>query len=97
MTSRSRLEELTARWRARHESKRSALVAAGTLPLADPEREARARAFFPWQSEAPAAYAERHGAEMVGYTYDAYAYTDPELQAWLAELGEILRRREGDD
>ncbi|TMB56442.1 MAG: hypothetical protein E6J47_05055 [Chloroflexi bacterium] len=94
MTSRRPpLEQLTARWRARHEARRSSLAQAGTLPAADPEREARARTFFPWSSESPAEYAARHGAEMIGYTYDAYTYTDPALQAWLVELGEILRAR----
>jgi len=37
--------------------------------------------------------AARHGAAMVGYTYDAYTYDDRQLEAWLRELGEILRRR----
>jgi len=90
---RPRLEQLTARWRERHEARRAALAQSGSLPAADPEREARARALFPWTSESPAEYAARHGAEMIGYTYDAYSYADPALQAWLGELGEILRAR----
>jgi len=90
---RARLDRLTARWRARHEGRRTVLAEAGSLPAADHEREARARTFFPWLSESPAEYAARHGAEMIGYTYDAYSYADPALQAWLAELGEILRAR----
>ena len=94
MTSRRRrLEQLTARWRARQEARRSAFAEAGALPAADPERERLARTFFPWTSESPAEYAARHGAEMIGYTYDAYRYSDPALQAWLSELGEILRAR----
>ena len=28
---------------------------------------------------------------MVGYTYDAYSYSDPALELWLRELGEALR------
>jgi hypothetical protein len=28
---------------------------------------------------------------MIGYTYDAYSYADPELEAWLRELGQLLR------
>jgi hypothetical protein len=32
---------------------------------------------------------------MPGFTYDEVAYADPELDAWLVELGEILRRRRG--
>lgn len=60
-------------------------------PRADPEREARANAFFPWRSQTAAEYAAAYGEAMVGYTYDAYAYADPELEAWLCELGELLR------
>ena len=58
---------------------------------ADAEREAKAAAFFPWRSQSAAEYAATHGAAMVGYTYDAYTYTDPALEAWLRELGELLR------
>lgn len=86
---RVRLDRLTDRWRARHEAH---LAAEGRQP-ADAEREARARAHFPYQTDTPAAYAERHGAAMTGYTYDAYTYNDPTLDAWLRELGEILAQR----
>jgi hypothetical protein len=86
---RARLERLTDRWRARHEAR----MASGDRPRADPDREARASAFFPWKTEMPAEYAARYGAAMTGYTYDAYAYTDPKLEAWLLQLGEILRQR----
>ena len=30
---------------------------------------------------------------MVGFTYDDYTYADPALEAWLRELGELLRAR----
>ena len=86
---RARLELLTERWRARHESR----LGAGARPPADHEREARADAFFPWRTETPAEYAARYGAAMTGYTYDAYTYSDPELEAWLRQLGTILRER----
>ena len=86
---RARLERLTERWRARHEAR----VDAGARPLADAEREGRASTYFPWKTETPAEYAARYGAAMTGYTYDAYAYTDPKLEAWLLQLGEILRQR----
>jgi hypothetical protein len=86
---RERLEQLTQRWRARHEAR----LDAGARPPADAERIARAEAFFPWQSETPAEYAARYGAAMTGYTYDAYTYPDATLEAWLVELGEILRDR----
>lgn len=68
-------------------------MALGSRPPADAEREARALAFFPWRTETPAEYAARYGAAMTGYTYDAYTYTDGRLEAWLGELGEILRQR----
>lgn len=87
---RSRLERLTARWRARHDAGRPALA---ERPPADPEREALAHRAFPYRSESPAAYADAHAADMPGFTYDDVAYADPELDAWLVELGEILRRR----
>ncbi|MDH4334380.1 MAG: hypothetical protein OEW24_03820 [Chloroflexota bacterium] len=86
---RTRLDRLTDRWRARHE----ASVASRGREPADTEREARARAHFPYQSETPAAYAARHAEAMIGYTYDAYTYGDPQLDAWLVELGRILRPR----
>jgi hypothetical protein len=86
---RARLERLTDRWRSRHEAR----VAAEGMPGADAAREARANAFFPWRTQAPAEYAATYGAAMVGYTYDAYTYTDKRLEAWLRELGELLRAR----
>ena len=86
---RARLEHLTDRWRSRHESR----IAAQGRPRADADREARAAAFFPWRTESPAEYAAIYGSAMVGYTYDAYTYTDALLEAWLRELGELLRAR----
>lgn len=82
-----RLGRLTDRWRARHEAR----LAAGDRPPADTEREARASAHFPWTTETPEEYAARHGKDMIGYTYDAYTYADPALEAWLCELGQLLR------
>ena len=69
-------------------------MASGARPPADLEREARAAAHFPWRSQTPAAYAATHSAAMMGYTYDAYTYRDIELEAWLRELGTLLRARE---
>lgn len=86
---RARLERLTGRWRARHDSR----MASGDRPRADIEREAKASAFFPWRTESPGQYAARYGAAMSGYTYDAYTYADAKLEAWLRELGELLRSR----
>ena len=68
-------------------------MAADGRPQADPEREARAQEFFPWRTQSPAEYAATHGSAMVGYTYDAYTYADPQLEAWLRELGGLLRAR----
>ena len=84
---RNRLDRLTDRWRSRHEAR----VASGPRPPADAERQARAAAHFPWQTQTPAEYAATHGAAMIGYTYDAYTYADAELEAWLRELGQLLR------
>lgn len=86
---RARLERLTDRWRARHDVR----VAAAAREPADAEREANASTFFPWRTESPGEYAARYGAAMTGYTYDAYTYGDPKLEAWLRELGRLLRAR----
>jgi hypothetical protein len=87
---RQRLDRLTDRWRARHEAR----VEAEGRPAAGGEREARATTSFPWRTQSAADYAEIHGAAMVGYTYDAYTYSDPALEAWLRELGDLLRLHE---
>jgi hypothetical protein len=84
---RQRLDQLTERWRTRHEAR----VAAEGRPPADAEREARADSFFPWRTQSAAEYAATHGSAMVGYTFDAYSYADPALEAWLLELGALLR------
>jgi len=39
----------------------------------------------------PEAYVAEHGAAMVGFTYDDEAYADPDLDAWLLEVGRLLR------
>lgn len=89
-SERERLERLTSRWRARHDAARGP-----SRPAADPEREALAARAFPWRTMAPAEYVARHGADMVGFTYDDAAYTDPELDAWMLEVGRLLRVRRG--
>lgn len=86
MTRRQRLDELTRRWRRRHDARLPAL-----RPPADPEREALAARAFPYRTEAPAVYVAAHGAAMVGFTYDEARYADPELDAWLVEVGRLLR------
>jgi hypothetical protein len=86
--SRERLEQLTDRWRARHAARRPP-----ERPMADPEREALARSAFPYKTDSPAAYVTAHGPDMVGYTYDEERYADPALDAWLVEVGRLLRSR----
>lgn len=85
---RRRLDELTDRWRARHDAR----VPRDRHP-ADPEREALAARSFPYRSSSPAAYVAEHGADMVGFTYDEASYTDADLEAWLLEVGRLLRER----
>ncbi|HEX2194621.1 MAG TPA: hypothetical protein VHK63_06680 [Candidatus Limnocylindria bacterium] len=90
MTSggRQRLDQLTRRWRARHDARLRA-----DLPDADAALEARAAESFPFREMSPAAYADRHGDDMIGFTFDEHRYSDPELHAWLHELGRLLRAR----
>lgn len=86
--NRSRLSLLTDRWRARHEATR-----AERRPPADPERETLAMRAFPFRSQTPAAYVGEHGASMNGFTYDEARYSDEKLDAWLVEVGRLLRER----
>ena len=88
MTDRARLDELTARWRSRHDRRRPD---PGVRPPAEAEREALAAGAFPFRTETPAAYVAEHGADMIGFTYDDARYTDPDLDAWLLEVGRLLR------
>ena len=88
MTSRERLAQLTDRWRTRRDERRTL-----DRPPADPAREALAAHAFPFRSVSPAAYVDEHGADMVGFTYDGARYADPDLDAWLVEVGRLLRLR----
>jgi hypothetical protein len=40
---------------------------------------------------APADYVADHGADMIGFTYDEERYADSDLDAWLLEVGRLLR------
>lgn len=80
--------ELTKRWRARHDAQRSS-----HRPPAEPDRESLARRAFPYRTVTPAAYVERHGDDMSGFTYDEARYADADLDAWLLEVGRLLRER----
>jgi hypothetical protein len=93
MAKRGELDRLTQRWRDRHDAQ---LSRAGGRPRATGGREALARRGFPYRDMTPAEYADQHADDMPGFTYDEESYADPELDAWLVELGVILReRREG--
>lgn len=92
MSREQRLDELTGRWRARRRLDRARREAEGVpREAADAERLERARRAFPYRDVSPAQYVERHGSAMTGYTYDDYAYPDADLQAWLDEVGRLLR------
>ncbi|HYI66928.1 MAG TPA: hypothetical protein VEW95_08410 [Candidatus Limnocylindrales bacterium] len=86
--NRERLSNLTARWRARHDARRPE-----GRPKAEPAREGQAARAFPFRSVEPAAYVAEHGSDMTGFTYDEAQYADPDLDAWLVEVGRLLRMR----
>ena len=86
--TRERLDERTDRWRRRHDARRPA---PGDCPAADPERETLAKGAFPYRSMAPADYVAQHGDAMTAFTYDDERYADPELDAWILEVGRLLR------
>jgi hypothetical protein len=88
--TRERLDELTDRWRRRSDARRPT---ADERPAADPAREALAARAFPYRSVSPRAYVDAHGGAMTGFTYDHERYGDAELDAWLLELGRLLRAR----
>jgi hypothetical protein len=92
MPDRHRLATLTARWRERHDARRPDPA---QRPPASPEREARAASAFPVRDVSPADYVDSHGDAMVGFTYDDARYRDPVLDAWLLEVGRLLRERRG--
>ena len=94
MARKQRLEELTRRWQDRREERRRLLDRDGTpREAANPVRAARAASAFPFRRMTPADYVARHGSDMVGFTYDDYTYADAALQAWLDEVGRLLRDR----
>lgn len=90
MSRRTDLDRLTRRWRDRHDAK-----LAGERPRASGGREALARRGFPYRDQSPTEYADEHAGDMIGFTYDEESYADADLDAWLVELGGILRERRG--
>jgi hypothetical protein len=85
-----RLGRLTRRWRERRDARRPA---DDDRPPADLDREATAMLAFPYQELTPEEYVDRHGDDMIGYTYDEARYSDAELDEWLLEVGRLLRER----
>ena len=85
---RTRFNQLTDRWRERHDARRPSEDA---RPLADPEREALARRAFPFRTVAPVDYVAKHGPDMTAFTYDDARYADADLDAWLLDVGRRLR------
>lgn len=85
---RDRLGQLTDRWRRRHDARRT-----DDRPPADAAREELALGAFPFRSTSPAVYVAEHGDDMIGFTYDEARYADPDLDAWLREVGRLLRER----
>jgi hypothetical protein len=91
--NRTNLDRLTARWRARHDLRREGDP---FRPRANPGREALARRGFPYRDVTPADYVAEHGSDMTGFTYDDESYADADLDAWIVEVGQLLRgEREG--
>jgi hypothetical protein len=86
--TRERIDELTDRWRRRHDARRPA---PGDRPPAPLEREAMAARAFPFRTTTPAAYVAKHGAAMTAFTYDDERCADPALDEWLLEVGRLLR------
>ncbi len=97
MNRTSRLNELTARWRTRRAARRGAAAGTGDArEPAEPERLERATRLFPYRTTSPAEYVALHAEAMVAYTYDDYTYPDAQLQAWIDEVGRLLRQRRGE-
>jgi hypothetical protein len=87
------LDRLTRRWQQRHDARHAADP---FRPRANPGREALARRGFPYGDVTPEAYVAERGDDMPGFTYDDESYADPALDAWILEVGRLLReRREG--
>jgi hypothetical protein len=65
------------------------------LPFAHAGREKDARELFPYREQTPEEYAARHAHEWMSFSFDDYRYSDPELDAWIARLGQIFFKRPG--
>jgi hypothetical protein len=90
MAKRSDLDRLTRRWRERHDARRAD---DDFRPRANPGREALARRGFPYRDVTPVEYVAEHSAAMVGFIYDDESYADAALDAWIVEVGRLLREQ----
>jgi hypothetical protein len=88
VSKRSDLDRLTQRWRDRHDARRPSDA---LRPRVNPGREALAKRHFPYRDVTPESYVAEHGTDMVGFAYDDEAYADPALDAWILEVGRLLR------
>ena len=86
--TRDRLAVLTDRWRRRHDARLPA-----DRPPAEPGRESLALRAFPFRDVPPDRYVAENGDAMAGFTYDEARYSDADLDAWLVEVGRLLRQR----
>jgi hypothetical protein len=85
------------RWAARRAARPAPATpaSAGGRPLAEPEREVLVRRRFPYRDMSPAAYLARYGDDIRVFSFDQETYADPELDAWIAELGRLLAEEDG--
>lgn len=65
------------------------------LPIATSEREQLARKLFPYREQTPDEYAARKAHEWLSFSFDDFRYSDVNLDAWIARLGQILFKRPG--
>jgi hypothetical protein len=65
------------------------------LPFANPGREQLARELFPYREQTPDEYAARNAHKWMCFSFDDFRYSDLELDAWIARLGQILFKRPG--
>ena len=84
------LDRLTRRWQQRHDARHAADA---FRTRANPGREALAKRGFPFADVTPSDYVAERGDEMPGFTYDDESYADPDLDAWIVEVGRLLRER----
>ena len=50
---------------------------------------------FPFRELSPEEYAARNAHLWSAFSFDDFRYEDPELDAWIARLGDILFQRKG--